>query len=121
LYGLPSCSTLRPAIPIHVHPVVALVAAGVEMDVLDLTDSQYSDAERETVVSACPCMPGYKEDIFQAFYDGIRHKPDAAFRNVKAYVIADRELGCRKGSFCSINRTSCCPGCTHAVGCGQHG
>ncbi len=57
------------------HPVVALVTAGVEMDVLGLTYDEYSDAEREAVVKAFPRTPAFKEDIIQAFYEGIRHKP----------------------------------------------
>src|SRR3954464_4636215 len=95
-----------PGIPQHMHPVVALVTAGVEMDVLGLTYSQYSDAEREAVVSAFPRSPDFKEDIIQAFYDGIRHKPDTTFGNVKADVIADKEPGFRKGNFCSVIRAS---------------
>ncbi len=43
-----------PGVPQHMHPVVALVTAGVEMDVLGLTYDQYSDAEREAVVKAFP-------------------------------------------------------------------
>src|SRR6202165_4674833 len=43
-----------PGIPQHMHPVIALVTAGVEMDVLGLTYSEYSDAEREAVVQAHP-------------------------------------------------------------------
>ena len=39
-----------PGVPQHMHPVVALVTAGVEMDVLGLTYKQYSDDEREAVV-----------------------------------------------------------------------
>src|ERR1700719_3668305 len=39
-----------PGIPQHMHPVIALVTAGVEMDVLGLTHAKYSDAEREAVV-----------------------------------------------------------------------
>jgi hypothetical protein len=34
------------------HPVVAPVTAGVEMDVLGLTYPEYSDAERNAVVHA---------------------------------------------------------------------
>ncbi|SDA13422.1 HD domain-containing protein [Methylobacterium sp. UNC378MF] len=107
-----------PGIPVHMHPVVALVTAGVEMDVLGLTYSQYSDAEREAVVSAYPRSPDFKEDIIQAFYDGIRHKPDTTFGNVKADVIADKEPGFRKGNFCSVIRASRWPGGAHAPGCG---
>ncbi|GAA4498566.1 hypothetical protein [Gluconacetobacter tumulicola] len=79
-----------PGIPKHMHPVIALVTAGVEMDVLGLTYGDYSDAEREAVVQAFPRTPHFKEDIIQAFYDGIKHKPETTFGNVKADVIADK-------------------------------
>src|SRR6202163_3755347 len=39
-----------PGIPPHMHPVIALVTAGVEMDVLGLAYSEYSTAQREAVV-----------------------------------------------------------------------
>jgi hypothetical protein len=111
-----------PGIPVHMHPVVALVTAGVEMDVLGLTYGQYSDVEREAVVSAFPRTPDFKEDIIQAFYDGIKHKPGTTFGNVKADVIADKEPGFRKGNFCAVIRASRWPGGAHApdCGCGQH-
>src|ERR1019366_4963361 len=65
-----------PGIPPHMHPVIALVTAGVEMDVLGLTYHEYSDTEREAVVNAHPRPERFKEDIIQAFYDGIWHKSD---------------------------------------------
>ena len=68
-----ACTT--PGIPKHMHPVVALLTAGVEMDVLGLAYEEYSDAEREAVVKAFPRTPHFKEDIIQAFYEGIKHKP----------------------------------------------
>src|SRR5260370_8641413 len=80
-----------PGIPQQMHPVVALVTAGVEMDVLGLTYPQYSDVEREAVVKIHPRTDHFKEDIIQAFYDGIKHKPDTTFGNVKADAIADKE------------------------------
>jgi hypothetical protein len=95
-----------PGVPQHMHPVVALVTAGVEMDVLGLTYDQYSDAEREAVVHGFPRTPHFKEDIIQAFYDGIRHKPDTTFGNVKADVIADKEPHFHRGNFCSVIRGS---------------
>jgi len=52
-----------PGIPQHMHPVVALVTAGVEMDVLGLAYSEYSDAEREAVAHAHPRSEHFKEDI----------------------------------------------------------
>jgi HD superfamily phosphodiesterase len=95
-----------PGIPQHMHPVVALVTAGVEMDVLGLTYKEYSEAERTKVVHAHPRTEHFKEDIIQAFYDGIRHKPETTFGNVKADVIADKEPHFHQGNFCSVIRCS---------------
>jgi hypothetical protein len=98
-----------PGIPQHMHPVVALVTAGVEMDVLGLTYPEYSEAERETVVHAHPREAHFKEDIIQAFYNGIKHKPDTTFGNVKADVLADKDPSFRRGNFCSVIRASAWP------------
>jgi hypothetical protein len=93
-------------IPRHMHPVVALVTAGVEMDVLGLSYAEYSDAEREAVVHAHPRTPRFKEDIIQAFYDGIKHKPETTFGNVKADVLADKDPEFTRGNFCGVIRRS---------------
>jgi HD domain len=95
-----------PGIPQHMHPVVALVTAGVEMDVLGLSYAGYSDAQREAVVHAHPRTRQFKEDIIQAFYDGIKHKPGTTFGNVKADVLADKDPAFRRGNFCSVIRGS---------------
>jgi HD superfamily phosphodiesterase len=95
-----------PGIPQHMHPVVALVTAGVEMDVLGLTYHEYSDFDREAVVKVHPRTEHFKEDIIQAFYDGIKHKPNTTFGNVKADVIADKEPHFHRGNFCSVIRGS---------------
>jgi hypothetical protein len=95
-----------PGVPEFMHPVVALTTAGVEMDVLGLTYDQYDDPVREAVVLAFPRTPRFKEDIIQAFYDGIKHKPDTTFGNVKADVIADKEPHFHRGNFCNVIRCS---------------
>jgi HD superfamily phosphodiesterase len=95
-----------PGIPQHMHPVVALVTAGVEMDVLGLTYDEYTDAEREKIVHAHPRTEHFKEDIIQTFYEGIRHKPDTTFGNVKADVLADKDPHFHRGNFCSVIRGS---------------
>jgi hypothetical protein len=95
-----------PGIPQHMHPVVALVTAGVEMDVLGLAYAEYSDAQREAVVHAHPRTGHFKEDIIEAFYHGIKHKPDTTFGNVKADVLADKDPAFRRGNFCSVIRGS---------------
>jgi HD superfamily phosphodiesterase len=95
-----------PGIPQHMHPVVALVTAGVEMDVLGMSYAEYSEAEREAVVHAHPRTAHFKEDIIQAFYDGIKHKPETTFGNVKADVLADKDSHFIRGNFCSVIRGS---------------
>ena len=95
-----------PGIPKHMHLVVALVTAGVEMDVLGLTYPEYPDDVREAIVSAFPRSPAFKEDIIQAFYDGIKHKPDTTFGNVKADVLDDKDEHFHRGNFCSVIRDS---------------
>jgi HD superfamily phosphodiesterase len=95
-----------PGIPQHMHPVVALVTAGVEMDVMGLGYAEYSDAEREAVVHAHPRTPRFKEDIIQAFYDGNKHKPETTFGNVNADVLADKDPHFTRGNFCSVIRGS---------------
>jgi HD superfamily phosphodiesterase len=95
-----------PGIPQHLHPVIALVTAGVQMDVRGLTYAECSDAEREAVVQAHPRTSHFKEDIIQAFYDGIAHKAETTFGNVKADVLADKDPTFRRGNFCSVIRGS---------------
>jgi len=98
-----------PGIPRHMHPVVALVTAGVEMDVLGLAYPEYSDVERNAIVHAHPRSDHFKEDIIRAFYDGIKHKPETTFGNVKADVLADKDPTFKRGNFCQVIRGSAWP------------
>ncbi|MDE1907353.1 MAG: HD domain-containing protein [Rhodospirillales bacterium] len=95
-----------PGVPEFMHPVIALTTAGVEMDVLGLTYDKYDESVREAIVAAFPRTPNFKEDIIDAFYNGIKHKPDTTFGNVKADVIADKDPHFHKGNFCSVIRQS---------------
>ena len=95
-----------PGIPQYMHPVVALLTNGVEMDVLGIAYSKFSDADREAIVAAYPRTGHFKEDIIQAFYDGIHHKPASTFGNVKADVLADKDPKFQRMNFCSVIRGS---------------
>ena len=99
-----------PGIPQHMRPVIALLTAGVEMDVLGIAFSEFTDAEREAVVSAHPRPGRFKEEIIQAFYNGIHRKPETTFGNVKADVLADKDPSFRPVNFCSVIRASAWPG-----------
>ena len=95
-----------PGIPQYMHPVIALVTAGVEMDVLGIDYASFADSDRKAVVQAFPRTDNFKEDILQAFYDGIKAKPETTFGNVKADVLADKDPGFQRGNFCSVIRDS---------------
>lgn len=95
-----------PGIPEYMHPVVALLTAGVEMDVLGIKYLEYPDEIRNAVVDEYPRTARFKEDIIQAFYDGIHKKPDTTFGNVKADVLADKDPRFVRGNFCHIIRSS---------------
>jgi HD superfamily phosphodiesterase len=95
-----------PGVPQHMHPVVALVTAGVEMDVLGWGYEQYSDAEREVVVRAHPRTAHFKEDIIQAFYDGMKHRPETTFGTMNDDVLADKDPSFERGNFCRVIRGS---------------
>jgi len=95
-----------PGIPQYMHPVIALLTNGVEMDVLGIAFEEFSAADREAIVAAYPRSAHFKEDIIRAFYNGIKHKPETTFGNVKADVLADKDPKFQRMNFCDVIRGS---------------
>jgi HD superfamily phosphodiesterase len=91
-----------PGIPQHKKPEVALVTAGVEMDVLGLGYLEVPDAHREAVVNAHPRGDHFKEQIIHAFHDGFCHKPETTFGTVNDDVLALLDPKFKRANFCSI-------------------
>src|SRR3979411_1265532 len=91
-----------PGIPQHKKPEVALVTAGVEMDVLGIAYEQFTDAQREAVVAAHPRGADFKNDIIQAFYDGMKHRPDTTFGTVNDDVLALKDSNFERTNFCRV-------------------
>jgi hypothetical protein len=91
-----------PGIPQHKKPEVALVTAGVEMDVLGIEYPNFTDAQREAVVAAHPREDHFKEKIIHAFYDGFHHKPDSTFGTVNDDVLALIDPKFKRANFCTI-------------------
>lgn len=90
-----------PGIPRWKKPEVALVTAGVELDVLGLGYHDLSDQVHEQVLAAFPRLD-FKRQIVRAFADGIKHKPETAFGNVKADVLAKLLPGYVRPNFCEM-------------------
>jgi HD superfamily phosphodiesterase len=94
-----------PGIPEHKEPEVALVTAGVELDVLGFGYDDISAEDREAVLAAYPRID-FKESIIQAFADGMAHRPETAFGTVNADVLAEKLPGYERPDFCAIIRGS---------------
>jgi hypothetical protein len=79
-YGVPESSIqmvwdaialhTTPGIPEHKKAVVALVTAGVEMDVLGIAYNEFKDQDR-LAVAAHPRGNHFKDSIIDVFYQGI--------------------------------------------------
>jgi HD superfamily phosphodiesterase len=95
-----------PGIPQHKKPEVALVTAGVEMDVLGIGYEEFTPVQREQVVAAHPRGSKFKEGIIRSFYDGFQHKPETTFGTVNDDVLATFDPTFKRMDFCNIIRNS---------------
>jgi hypothetical protein len=94
-----------PEIPHHMDPLVELVTAGVELDVLGVGYHDLPPEQRDAVAVAHP-RPDFKERILQAFTAGIKDRPDTTFGNVKADVLAHFLPGFVPWDFVEVIRSS---------------
>ncbi len=91
-----------PGIPQHKKPEVALVTAGVEMDVLGIDYDGFSDSQRAAIVAAHPRGNHFKEEIIKAFNEGFKHKPETTFGTVNDDVLVLHNPSFQRMNFCSI-------------------
>jgi hypothetical protein len=95
-----------PGIPEHKRPVVALVTAGVEMDVLGLAYDAFNEDDRKAVCACHPRGGHFKAEIIEAFNGGFKHKPDTTFGTVNDDVLALKDPTFVRTDFCQIIRNS---------------
>ena len=91
-----------PGIPEHMRPTIALVTAGVEMDVLGVDYHEFTQEQRDHVCVHHPREKNFKENIIEHFANGIVRKPLTTFGNVKADVLALKDKNFVRQNFCSI-------------------
>ena len=89
-----------PGVAEHKESEVALLFHGVGMDVMGDNFDQFSEEIRKTVVQKFP-RKDFKNDIIQAFYDGIKHKPETTFGNMKEDIIKHFEPDYANDNFCT--------------------
>ena len=91
-----------PGIPQFMRPEIALVQAGAGMDVAGRGYEQFTEAQREAVVAAFPRETGFKHEIIDAFYQGMKHRPDSTFGTFNDDVLAFKDSNFRRVDICSV-------------------
>jgi hypothetical protein len=91
-----------PGIPEFMRPEIALVQAGTGMDVAGRGYNQFTGAQREAVTAAFPREADFKNGIIDAFYRGLKHRPDSTFGTFNDDVLAFKDPHFRRIDMCSV-------------------
>lgn len=83
----------------HKEPEVALMYAGVGLDVMGEGYEHLSEQDRNEIVGAFP-RTGFKKQIIPTFFHGFEHKTDTTFGNIKADVCAFMLPDFKRKNFC---------------------
>ena len=89
-----------PGVAEHKESEVALLFHGVGMDVMGDNFEQFSEDIRKAVTQKFP-RNNFKNDIIEAFYNGIKHKPETTFGNMKEDVIKHFQPDYANPNFCT--------------------
>ncbi|MDR3385547.1 HD domain-containing protein [Paraburkholderia sediminicola] len=91
-----------PGIPEHMSPLVALVSAGVQMDVRGAGHDEFTVQQRDEIVQAYPRESGFKKKIIEAYARGMEHRPETTFGTVNADVLDRWDPNYRRLNFCGL-------------------
>jgi hypothetical protein len=91
-----------PGIPKHMRLTIALVTAGVEMDVLAIAYDDFTPEQRNHVFAHHPHEINFKEAVIGHFAQETIRRPETTFGNIKADVLALKDPSYRRMNFCSI-------------------
>jgi hypothetical protein len=91
-----------PGIPEFLHPEAALLHVGAGMDVAGRTYEQFTEEERAAVTAAHPRERQFEQDIIDAFYDALKHRPDSTFGTFNDDFLAYKDPSFRRGDLCSV-------------------
>jgi hypothetical protein len=91
-----------PGIPQFMRAEVALVQAGAGMDVAGRGYDQFTEDERKAVLAAFPREANFKSDIIDAFYQGMKHRPDSTVGTFNDDFLAYKEPNFRRADMCAV-------------------
>lgn len=91
-----------PGIPEFLHPEAALLHVAAGMDVAGRAYDQFTEEERDAVVSAYPRDDRFKQNIIDAFYEGLKDRPATTFGTFNDDFIAYRNPAFQRVDICSV-------------------
>lgn len=89
-----------PGIAEHMPPLVALVRAGVQMDLCGAGFDDFTPAQREEIVLAFPRERGFKRRIIEELARGMEQRPETTFGTVNADVLDRADPNYTRLNFC---------------------
>jgi HD domain len=90
-----------PEIPRYKSPEVWLVTLGVEFDVLGLHLDDVSAEQQADVIASHP-RTGFKAGIVEAFFEGMRDKPETTFGTMNTDILEGKLRGYSHTNFCDL-------------------
>jgi len=111
-----------PGIPEFMRPEIALLQAGAGMDVVGRGFDEFSPVERDAVVAAYPREDAFADGIIEAFYHGMKHRPQSTFGTFNDDVLAFKDPTFERADICKaifssrwkVEPRRCGNACDHA-------
>jgi hypothetical protein len=91
-----------PGIPEFMGPEIALVQAGAGMDVAGRGYEEFTEAQREAVIAAYPRGADFPHAIIDAFYDGMKHRPDSTYGTFNDDILAFKDPSFLRKDVCTL-------------------
>lgn len=95
-----------PGIPEFMDPEIALIQAGAGMDVAGRGYDDFADEQREAVIAAYPRGKEFEHRMIDAFYQGMKHRPDSTFGTMNDDFLAKKDPNFQRLGICSVMLSS---------------
>jgi hypothetical protein len=94
-----------PQVPSYLQAEVRLVQLGAAYDVVGRHYDDVPSEQRDEVLAAHP-RAGFKDGIVEAFYDGIRDKPETAYGTMNTDILEAKDPSYVRPNYCALIRGS---------------
>jgi hypothetical protein len=82
--------------------LVAMISAGVQMDVWGARYDDFTAQQRDEIVQAYPRESGFKKKLIEAYARGMERRPATTFGTVNADVLDRWDPNYRRLNFCGL-------------------